>query len=121
MRKHKSRADKHRWRHFQASLRDITILLGEFRAPLFWFSFAVIGGGVLYDYISKLVNEPVGSLAESIYIVLIATFLQPPNRDFPQHIALQLFHFLMPIFGVVVLAQGLADFGSLLFDLLWKM
>lgn len=108
--------DKHRWRHVQASFRDTAILLREFREPLFWFSFAVIGGGLLYDFLSKLYNEPVNSLAESIYIVLTVTFLQPPNRDFPNHILLQLFHFIMPIIGLVVLAQGLADFGSLFFN-----
>lgn len=112
----KKRNTKHRWRHIQASIRDTNILLKEFRVPLFWFSFAVIGGGFLYHYIANLVNEPVTSIAESIYIVLIATFLQPPNRDFPYHIALQLFHFLMPLVGIISLAQGLADFGSLFFN-----
>lgn len=107
---------QHLWRHIQASIRDTRILLREFRAPLFWFSFAVIGGGFLYFYIAHLVKEPVNSYAEAIYIVLIATFLQPPNRDFPIHIALQLFHFFMPIVGIIALAQGLADFGSLLFN-----
>ncbi|MFN3491395.1 MAG: potassium channel family protein [Anaerolineales bacterium] len=107
---------KHRWQHLQASIRDTSILLREFRAPVFWFSFAVIGGGMLYHYIANLVREPVGSLAESIYIVLIAAFLQPPNRDFQLHIALQLFHFFMPIVGIIAFAQGLADFGSLLFN-----
>ncbi len=109
-------ADRHQWRHFQASLRDTAILLREFRTPLLWFSIAVIGGGLLYDFISNIVNEPISSLAESIYIVLIATFLQPANRDFPQHLSLQIFHFVMPLVGVILLAQGLADFGSLLFN-----
>jgi len=108
--------DKHRWRHVQAGFRDTTILLREFRAPLFWFSFAVIGGGILYHRLSEQLNEPVNSLAEAIYIVLIATFLQPANRDFPNHILLQAFHFLMPVIGLIVLAQGLADFGSLFFN-----
>jgi voltage-gated potassium channel len=106
----------HRWRHLQASARDTIILLREFRSPLFWFSFAVIGGGILYDHIAKLTDEPVGSLAESIYIVLIAAFLQPANRDFPQHFALQFFHFFMPLVGLIAIAHGLSDFGSLLFN-----
>jgi len=100
----------------QASLRDTFILLREFRAPLFWFSFAVIGGGVLYEYLSRIFGEPLDSLAESIYTVLTITFLQPPNRNFPHHIALQLFHFIMPLVGLMALAQGLADFGSLFFN-----
>ncbi|GAB4500183.1 MAG: hypothetical protein OHK003_19250 [Anaerolineales bacterium] len=107
---------KQRWRHVQAGIRDTAILLREFRAPLFWFSFAVVGGGILYHRLSEQLNEPVNSLAESIYIVLIATFLQPANRDFPNHILLQAFHFIMPVVGLGVLAQGLADFGSLFFN-----
>jgi voltage-gated potassium channel len=115
-REHLAGGRGHRWRHFQASIRDTAILLGEFRSPLLWFSIAVIGGGILYDFFSRLFNEPVNSLVESIYTVLTLTFLQPPNRDFPDHIILQLFHFLMPVIGIVMLAQGLADFGSLLFN-----
>src|SRR5688500_3110209 len=89
---HPNSIRSHRWRHLQASIRDTSILLNEFRSPLLWFSIAIIGGGVLYDFISRLVGEPVYSLAESIYTVLTSTFLQPPNRNFPHHIALQLFH-----------------------------
>lgn len=103
-------------RNLTASIRDTTILLGEFRTPLLWFSFAVFGGGVLYNSLSRLLGEPVDSLTESVYIILTSTFLQPSNRDFPHHIALQAFHFLMPIIGLIVLAQGLADFAVLLFN-----
>jgi Trk K+ transport system NAD-binding subunit len=114
--KHQQRAHENRWQNFQASIRDTKILLREFRAPLSWFSVAVLGGGVFYYYISKSLGEPIDSLVESIYTVLTITFLQPPNRDFPNHIVLQLFHFFMPIVGIIMLAQGLADFGSLLFN-----
>ena len=112
----KSSTRRHRWQHLRASLRDTTILLGEFRSALTWFSIAILGGGTLFYFLSNLFNEPVGSLTEAIYIVLTVTFLQPPNRDFPNHIVLQLFHFIMPVVGIVMLAQGLADFGSLLFN-----
>jgi len=107
---------KHRWRHIQASIRDTTILLREFRIPVLWFTVAIVGGGILYHALARLVHEPIDSLVESIYTVLTLTFLQPPNREFPHHIVLQLFHFVMPVIGIVVLAQGLADFGSLLFN-----
>jgi len=113
---HNTGARKHRWQHLRASIRDTMILLNEFRSAILWFSVAILGGGVLYDFLSRLLNEPVNSLAESIYTVLTITFLQPPNREFPTHIVLQLFHFLMPIIGLIMLAQGLADFGSLLFN-----
>jgi Trk K+ transport system NAD-binding subunit len=115
---HKKRpgARRRRWQHFRASIRDTAILLGEFRLALLWFSAAILGGGTLFYSLSALFNEPIGSLTEAIYIVLTITFLQPPNRDFPQNIILQLFHFVMPVVGIVMLAQGLADFGSLLFN-----
>ncbi len=106
---------KHRWRHIQASLRDTQILLREFRTPLFWFSFVVVGGGLLYDALSRFYGEPVDTRAESIYIILTSAFLQPTS-DFPTHFILQIFHFFMPIVGIILLAQGLADFGSLLFN-----
>ncbi len=105
-----------RWQHLQASIRDTIILLGEFRSAILWFSIAIFGGGILYYFLTNLLGEPIESVAESIYIVLTLTFLQPPNRDFPHHIVLQLFNFLMPIIGIAMLAQGLADFGSLLFN-----
>ncbi|MCX6060388.1 MAG: NAD-binding protein [Chloroflexi bacterium] len=115
-RKTGSGARKNRWQNLRASLRDTTILLGEFRSALLWFSIAILGGGTLFYFLSNLFNEPVGSLAESIYIILTITFLQPPNRAFPHNIVLQSFHFIMPLVGVVMLAQGLADFGSLIFN-----
>jgi len=116
--KHRQNAGtrQHRWQHLRASFRDMTILLGEFRSAILWFSFAVIGGGVLFYYLSNWLNEPVNSLVEAIYIILTITFLQPPNRDFPTHYVLQSFHFFMPIVGIIMLAQGLADFGTLLFN-----
>lgn len=114
--KHIKGARIHRWQHLRASFRDTTILFGEFRSAIIWFSIAIVGGGILFYFLSNLLNEPINSLAESIYIVLTITFLQPPNRDFPNHIVLQLFHFFMPLIGIIMLAQGLADFGSLLFN-----
>ncbi len=104
-----------RLRQWKAGWRDTLILLREFRTPLFIFTVTMVGGGVAYAAIAKSVGEPVHSLAEAIYTVLTATFLQPIG-EFPNYFVLQLFHFVMPVVGVVILAQGLADFGSLLFN-----
>jgi voltage-gated potassium channel len=102
-------------RRWRAAWRDTFILMNEFRSPLILFTVAVIGGGFLYAAIADLVGTPVQSLAAAIFIVLTAAFLQPVG-DFPAYLGLQLFHFLMPVVGVIILAQGLADFGSLLFN-----
>src|SRR6266498_1152283 len=102
-------------RQWKAAWRDTIILLNEFKAPLILFTVAVIGGGFLYAAIGDIVGEPVQSPSEAIYIVLTAAFLQPLG-NFPKHFSLQVFHFLMPVIGIVILAQGLADFGGLLFN-----
>ena len=103
------------WRHLKAGWRDTLILLGEFQWPLILFTVAVLGGGVAYAAIAEWVGEPVSSLSKAIFIILTAAFLQPAG-EFPNSIGLQLFHFLMPLVGIIILAQGLADFGSLLFN-----
>jgi Trk K+ transport system NAD-binding subunit len=104
-----------RLRQWKAGWRDTVILLKEFQWPLFFFTLTVVGGGVLYALIGEMVGEPVPSLAEAIYVVLTAVFLQPAG-EFPRYLGLQLFHFVMPVVGLVILAQGLADFGGLLFN-----
>jgi hypothetical protein len=104
-----------RIREWKAGWRDTLILLKEFQSPLLLFTVAVVGGGVAYDAIAKVVGHPVHSLAEAFYIVLTAAFLQPVG-EFPKHFGLQIFHFVMPLIGIVILAQGLADFASLLFN-----
>jgi voltage-gated potassium channel len=106
---------KLRLRRWKAAWRDTLILMNEFRSPLILFTVAVIGGGFLYAAIADLVGKPVQSLAAAVFIILTAAFLQPVG-EFPEYFGLQLFHFLMPIVGVIILAQGLADFGSLLFN-----
>jgi len=102
-------------RQWKAGWRDTVILMNEFRSPLILFTVAVVGGGLAYAAIAEFVGEPIHSLSEAIYIVLTAAFLQPAGA-FPTYFGLQLFHFLMPVIGLVILAQGLADFGSLLFN-----
>ncbi len=53
--------------------------------------------------------------AEAVYLALGLTFFQS-SGDFPHVWYLQLFYFLMPVVGLGILAAGLADFGTLLFN-----
>ncbi|HSO10800.1 MAG TPA: NAD-binding protein [Anaerolineales bacterium] len=103
------------WRQWRAGWRDTLILTQEFKFPLILFSITVIGGGLLYAEVAEWVGEPAGSRSEAIFTILTAAFLQP-SGDFPKHIVLQLFHFLMPVIGIIILAQGLTDFVGLLFN-----
>lgn len=101
-----------RW---QASWRDTKLLLREFRVPLFFFVVTMLGGGALYQKIAAYVGEPLHDYSEAVYLVLTLSFLQP-SGDFPSHPLLEAFYFVMPLFGVGILAQGLADFGIMLFN-----
>ncbi len=102
-------------RTFKASWRDTVLLLREFRRPLFLFILAMISTGAAFSWLSALGTGGSSSLVKSIYIVLGLTFLQP-IIDFPAQWYLQIFFFMMPIIGIGILAQGLADFGVMLFN-----
>ncbi|MCB9421903.1 MAG: NAD-binding protein [Ardenticatenaceae bacterium] len=104
-----------RWRKIRASWRDTLLLLRQFGWPLFFFILALVGGGLLYFFLSEFAGHPVSTHAETIYLMLSLTFLQPLG-DFPNEWYLQTFYFLMPIIGISILAQGLADFGLLFFN-----
>ena len=62
-----------------------------------------------------MVKEPLKNLAEAFYVVLTLAFLQS-SGVFPDNLFLELFHFVMPLIGISILALGLADFGILLFN-----
>ncbi|MBN1438382.1 MAG: TrkA family potassium uptake protein [Anaerolineales bacterium] len=112
MRKSRSRTYTRSWR---ASLRDTSLLLREFRDPLALFLLAIVGFGLLYYRLAAWCGEPLSGPVEGVFLVLSATFLES-SGDFPQAFVLQLFHFLMPVIGVITLAYGLADFGTLFFN-----
>ncbi len=105
----------HSWRKWRASWRDTILLLGEFRQALILFVISILGFGTLYDIIARAVGEQLDGYAEALYHILTLSFLQS-SREFPHHPALQAFYFIMPLVGIGILAQGLADFGILLFN-----
>lgn len=107
-----------RFRRIRAIWRDTLLLVREFIRPLTYFTFAIVGGGLLYFQLARYFGEEVGSnnLVEATYQVLGLTFLQPLGDHLPEHLPLQLFYFVMPIIGISILAQGLTDFGILFFN-----
>ena len=106
---------KKRQRRWQASWRDTRLLLKEFRTPLIFWAITVAGGGILYQRIGLMVGEPVHDLSEAIYLVLTLSLLQP-SGNFPNHPLLEAFYFIMPLIGLGIIAQGLAEFGIMLFN-----
>jgi Trk K+ transport system NAD-binding subunit len=102
-------------RRWKASWRDTLLLIREFRFPLVIFGLAILCGGAAYYWLSLSTNQPVSSLSEGIYTVLLLAFLQPSGA-FPRSLSLQVFYFLMPLIGLSAVARGLTDFGVLLFN-----
>jgi len=102
-------------RHFYASLRDTWLLFRQFKWPLAVFMGAIVGGGLLYDSLANFAGEALPSTSEAVYHILGLTFLQPIEA-FPRAWFLQSFYFIMPIIGIGILAQGVADFGVLFFN-----
>jgi voltage-gated potassium channel len=103
------------YRRWRAGWRETKILLREFRRPLVTFTIGVIGLGLIYNLLSRQVGEPVNSLPESIYLMLTLAFLQP-SGSFPHTPILQVFYFALPLIGIITVAQGLTDFGVMLFN-----
>jgi len=102
-------------RSLRASLRDTWLLLREFAWPLAVFLLAITGGGILYYYLSQLAGEPASNLLAAVYQMLALTFLQPMG-DFPRAWYLEAFYFFMPLIGIMILSQGVAEFGSMFFN-----
>ena len=106
---------KKSWRKIRASWRDTLLLLGEFRQPLLLFTLIMTGSGWLFYFLSLRSSVPLNSVIEGVYVVMTMTFFQSAE-PFPTEWYLELFFFIMPIIGISILAQGLADFGILFFN-----
>jgi Trk K+ transport system NAD-binding subunit len=104
-----------RWRRLRASWRDTLLLLREFRRPLLSFFLLIAGLGFLYYFLAETAGQPLQNPLEAIYLVLSLAFLQPLGH-FPDVWYLELFFFAMPLFGIILLAQGLTEFGVMLFN-----
>jgi len=103
------------WRKLRASGRDTWLLFREFQGPLVIFVVAILGGGWLYFRLAELAGEPIQNRSEAVYHVLSLIFLSPVE-EFPKAWFLEIFYFLMPVIGIGTLAQGMADFGVMLFN-----
>ncbi len=106
---------KQTWRKIRASWRDTLLLFREFRRPLVLYVLLLICGGSLYYYLSLKTENPVESWVESVFFMLTLTFFQA-SGDFPNVWYLQIFFFIIPLFGLAIVAQGLTEFGVSLFN-----
>ncbi len=102
-------------RHLRASLRDLFVLLRQFRftliafaalllltAAAFWLFYAPPEGGRL-------------GIGEALYGAFSLLFFQP-SLAFPHHLGLEILFFVVPLVGLGVLADGVLRFGVMLFN-----
>jgi Trk K+ transport system NAD-binding subunit len=98
-----------------SSLKETRTIIAFFWRPIALFLFAIFGIGTVYYFLAIRVGEPIQSLIATYYLMLTLAFLQA-NVEFPAHFLLQIWFFILPVFGISFLAQGLAKFGTLLFN-----
>ncbi len=99
-----------------ANLRDVNVLLREFRLPLMLFVLLILVGAFLFYHLythSELGHEL--TFVESVYVIFAMIFFGT-DIPFPSQWYLQIFFFAMPILGLALIGQGVIGFGVMLFN-----
>jgi voltage-gated potassium channel len=108
---------KPNWRRLlHAQWRDGRVLLRESRAALGLFLVVILGGAVLlrlfYTFPGTTTHP---SFGEALYAAFALIFFQPV-LPFPEQWTLRILYFVVPILGLVALADGVIRFGTALID-----
>jgi voltage-gated potassium channel len=101
-------------RALRAQWRDARVLLGESRGALTLFITLVLGGTMVFYFF--YVDPNTGgrlSFPQALYSTFALLFFQA-TLSFPDPWYLQLFYFILPILGLVVVVDGVVRFGSAL-------
>ncbi len=104
------------WRRYLlANWRDTRVLLRQFYVPLLLFVGSVLLGGLLFDLLYTHADIQELSYLEAVYAIFAMIFLGE-SVPFPKQWYLQIFFFVMPIIGLGLIAQGVINFGVMLFN-----
>ncbi|MBC7250340.1 MAG: NAD-binding protein [Anaerolineae bacterium] len=103
-------------RYLKASLRDVRVLVREFRASLLLFSGVILMGGLILrtSYVWPDTGQQL-SYAEAVYAAFTLIFLETYLR-FPDVWYLQILFLVIPIIGLSLIANGVIRFGVMLFN-----
>ncbi len=102
-------------RYLLANWRDVRVLVRQFRTPLVLFGLSVLMGGLAFDLLYTHSQVRDLTFAESVYAVFSMIFFEQ-TVPFPPQWYLELFFFVMPIVGLGLIAQGVVNFGVMLFN-----
>lgn len=108
---------KRKFRHvLRAQLRDGLVLLQESKNGLLLFSATLLVGALLFFffYTDPHTGERL-SLAQAFYGTFALIFFEN-TIDFPRQWYLQILYFLLPVIGLVAIADGLISFGAALIN-----
>jgi len=103
---------KRRLQHaVRAQLRDMFVLFRESGSALLLFISLMIGGALLFHffYVHPETGETI-SFAEALYGTFSLLFFES-TLQFPHQWYLQILYFIIPILGLVVVADGFIRFG----------
>ena len=100
-----------RTRALRAQFRDTVVLIQESGSALLLFFVLVIGGSLLFYffYTDPQTGQTI-SYGEALYGTFALLFFQDA-LDFPNEWFLQILYFIIPILGLVVVADGIIRFG----------
>lgn len=98
-------------RMLRAQWRDAQVLFEEFKSALLLFFILILGGSLaLYTfYRDPTTGAPIG-FAKALYSTFAMIFFQG-SLEFPDQWYLQILYFIIPIFGLVIVADGIIRFG----------
>lgn len=100
----------------RAQIRDVRVLLQESRYSLILFILILIIGGILfhtaYTYPGTEQHPPFGAALHATFSLIFFETLLP----FPEHWGMQALFFIIPIFGLSVVADGVLRIGTALIN-----
>jgi Trk K+ transport system NAD-binding subunit len=102
-------------RYLLANWRDVRVLFRQFYVPLGLFVVSILLGGLLFDLLYTHAEVQGLTYGESVYAIFSMIFFGG-NLPFPQQWYLRIFFFVMPIIGLGLIAQGIINFGVMLFN-----
>jgi Trk K+ transport system NAD-binding subunit len=102
-------------RYLLAYWRDVRVLLRQFYVPLLLFVSSVLLGGAVFDLLYTHTEVQGLTYVEAVYAIFSMIFFGQ-SIPFPQEWYLQIFFFVMPMIGLGLIAQGVINFGVMLFN-----
>jgi voltage-gated potassium channel len=102
-------------RYLLAYWRDVRVLFRQFSIPLLLFVSSVLFGGIVFDLLYTHTDIQDLTYIEAVYAIFSMIFFGQ-SVPFPRQWYLQVFFFVMPIVGLALIAQGVINFGVMLFS-----